>query len=493
MSMHRLLQRQINRFLDGQAAMPESLSLFIAAVNEAYESADADRLLIERSLDLMSKELTERNSELRNELAERQRAEAQLEYHLSLLGTTLESTADGILALDREASTVRFNQRFIEMWRVTDETLAFWDHDHLMQHLLGQLKDPSAFTEKLEYLCHHPEVECYDTFVCTDGRVIERYSLPQSLGVDSVGRVLSFRDITARKQAEEALQREKEEQKALIKKLEEAHNQLLQSEKMASIGQLAAGVAHEINNPIGYVNSNLGTLGQYVENLFKVADAYERAESALAGQPLLDEIRTLKQEADWAYLKQDVRDLLKESGEGIGRVKQIVQDLKDFSHVDQAEWQWVDLHKGIDSTLNIVHNEIKYNAEVVREYGSLPQVECLASQLNQVFMNMLVNASHAIGEEAHGRITIRTWAEGDMVWVEISDTGKGIAPENLKRIFDPFFTTKPVGKGTGLGLSLSYGIIEKHQGRIEVESEVGQGTAFRVRLPVSQWVSDVLK
>lgn len=196
--------------------MPEGLSLFLAAVGDAYESADADRLLIERSLDLMSKELTERNAELRNELAERQHAEAQLENLLSLLGTTLESTADGILALDKETRVVCFNQRFVEMWRVPDELLSFWSHDSLMQHLLGQVTNPDAFMEKLNYLCQHPEAECYDTFNCIDGRVIERYSLPQPLGVDNVGRVMSFRDITARKLAEEALQREKEEQKALI-------------------------------------------------------------------------------------------------------------------------------------------------------------------------------------------------------------------------------------------------------------------------------------
>jgi len=484
--VHRLLKRQISHFLDDSSAMSEEVSLFLAAVNEAYESADADRLLIERSLELMSKELTERNTELRNELAERQRAEAQLENLLSLLGTTLESTADGILALDKEARIVRFNQHLVDMWRMPDEILAFWSHAPLMQHMLGQVTNPDAFMEKLSYLCRHPEAECYETFDCIDGRAIECYSLPQSQGADNVGRVVSFRDITARKQTETALQQEKEEQNALIKKLEEAHNQLLQSEKMASIGQLAAGVAHEINNPIGYINSNFRTLGEYVEKLFRVTDAYERAEPALAGQLPLDEVRSLKQEVDWEFLKQDIRDLLRESGEGIGRVKQIVQDLKDFSHVDQGEWQWVDLHKGIDSTLNIVHNEIKYNAEVIKEYGVIPQVECLASQINQVFMNMLVNASHAIGEGGRGKITIRTGTEDEMVWIEFADTGKGISPENLKRIFDPFFTTKPVGKGTGLGLSLSYGIVEKHHGSIEVRSEVGKGTVFRIRLPIAR-------
>ena len=150
-----------------------------------------------------------------------------------------------------------------------------------------------------------------------------------------------------------------------------------------------------------------------------------------------------------------------ESLEGVKRVKQIVQDLKDFSHVDQSEWQWADLHKGLESTLNVARNEIKYKAEVVKNFEAIPQVECLASQLNQVFMNLMVNAAHAI--EDRGVITVSTGQVGDEVWVEVRDDGKGIAKENLKRIFDPFFTTKPVGKGTGLGLSLAYGIIQKHK------------------------------
>ena len=283
----------------------------------------------------------------------------------------------------------------------------------------------------------------------------------------------------------EALHREKEEQHVLIAKLEEAHNQLLQSEKLASIGQLAAGVAHEINNPVGFINSNVGSLERYLKSLFVILDAYERAEAAAGPHGSeCDEVKTLKEELDYAYLKEDVVSLIEETRDGVARVKKIVQDLKDFSHVDEAEWQWADLHKGLDSTLNVVNNEIKYKAEVVREYGELPPVECLPFQLNQVFMNLLVNAAHAIAER--GTITVRTGRDGDEVWVEVADTGSGIAPENLKRIFDPFFTTKPVGKGTGLGLSLSYGIVQKHHGRIEVRSEVGKGTAFRVALPLQQ-------
>jgi signal transduction histidine kinase len=175
---------------------------------------------------------------------------------------------------------------------------------------------------------------------------------------------------------------------------------------------------------------------------------------------------------------------MSESREGIKRVRKIVQDLKDFSRVDaDRDWELADLHTGLDSTLNIVSNEIKYKADVVKEYGELPLVECLLSELNQVFMNLLMNASHAI-EGARGRIVLRTGTAGDEVWVEVSDTGGGIAPENLGRIFDPFFTTKPVGKGTGLGLSLSYGIVKKHHGRFDVRSTVGQGTTFRMTIPV---------
>lgn len=269
-------------------------------------------------------------------------------------------------------------------------------------------------------------------------------------------------------------------------KLEEAQNQLLQSEKMASVGQLAAGVAHEINNPVGYVYSNVGTLGKELKNLFRMLDLYESAETHLADhKDVLDGIRILKDELDLEFLKEDLADLLKESQEGLNRVKQIVQDLKDFSHVDESEWQWVHLHRGIDSTLNVVHNELKYKARIQKEYGDLPQVKCLGSQVNQVFMNLLVNAAQAMKEP--GTITIRTGAtDDDWVWASVSDTGAGIPPENVKRLFEPFFTTKPVGKGTGLGLSLAYSIIDKHGGRIEVDSEVGKGTTFTIWLPVDQ-------
>ena len=273
-------------------------------------------------------------------------------------------------------------------------------------------------------------------------------------------------------------------------KLRRAQDQLMQSEKLASIGQLAAGVAHEINNPVGYVFSNFGTLTKYLEDLFRMLAAYEAVESQFAGTPAAATLAALKSEIELDYLKDDVPQLMAESREGISRVRKIVQDLKDFSHVDaRQEWEWIDLHRGIDSTLNIVNNEIKYKADVIKSYGQIPDIECLPSALNQVFMNLLVNAAHAISAE-RGTIHIRTGTEGEgtgqAAWVEVEDDGCGIGKENLPRIFDPFFTTKPVGQGTGLGLSLSYGIVQKHGGRFEVDSEPGRGTRFRVTIPVRQ-------
>ncbi|MDP1524870.1 MAG: ATP-binding protein [Rhodocyclaceae bacterium] len=298
-------------------------------------------------------------------------------------------------------------------------------------------------------------------------------------------RVLAVvRDIDKSKKTEETLQHALTEAKALNAKLTEAHNQLLQSEKMASIGQLAAGVAHELNNPIGFVHSNLGTLKTYLDDIFQIAAVCEAA-AAEAGNPEdFARIQTIKAEKDFDFLKTDVYQLLAESTDGLQRVKKIVQDLKDFSRPGEAEWQWADLNKGIESTLNIVWNELKYKCTVKKEYGELHQVRCLAAQLNQVFMNLLINAAQAI--ETKGEIVISTCAlDADTVQIKIADSGKGITPVHMNRLFEPFFTTKPVGKGTGLGLSIAWSIIEKHHGKIEVASEVGKGTTFTITLPVA--------
>ena len=283
--------------------------------------------------------------------------------------------------------------------------------------------------------------------------------------------------------ANEGLQAEISERKRL-------QGQLVQSEKLASIGQLAAGVAHEINNPIGYIFSNFGTLQGYLQQLLQMLNAYEAAESSVNPPEVAAGLRMLRERVELAFLREDIPVLMRESLQGIVRVRQIVQDLRDFSRVDsKQEWTRANLHRGIDSTLNVVASEIRYKADVVKAYGVIPDIECLPSQINQVVMNLLVNAAQAMGEE-RGCITIRTGTEGGQVWLEVADNGAGIAPDELPRIFDPFFTTKPIGKGTGLGLSLSYGIVQKHQGRIDVESVLGQGTRFRVTLPIVQPVGE---
>jgi signal transduction histidine kinase len=279
---------------------------------------------------------------------------------------------------------------------------------------------------------------------------------------------------------EESLRRNLAALEAAHASLKEMGDQLRQSEKMASIGQLAAGVAHEINNPIGFVNSNLNTLQRYLADLFTMLSAYAAAEVEMTPETL-NKLVELKNRIDLAFLHEDAESLLAESLDGLLRVKRIVQDLKDFTHVDEKDWQLASLEKGLDSTLSVIWNELKSKAEVVREYGGIPPIECIPSQLNQVFMNLLLNAAQAIDE--HGVITVRTGQEGQQVWVEIEDTGRGIKPEHLCRIFDPFFTTKPVGKGTGLGLSWSYSIVDKHNGHFEVKSKEGKGSTFRVWLP----------
>ena len=320
--------------------------------------------------------------------------------------------------------------------------------------------------------------------------------------------VESFVDITRLKEAEEEARRlnegleqrviqrtaqlEKANQnlKAALLDLKETQSRLLQSEKMASIGQLAAGVAHEINNPVGFVKSNLHTIDDYRKDLTRLLQTYESLPAALSQAAqgsgevlrLLDKARDIKKEIDFQYIMDDFENVVAESVEGLMRVAKIVADLKNFAHMKVDETQWVDINAGIESTLNIVWNQLKYKAEVIKELGLLPQVRCYPQRINQVVMNLLVNASQAIRE--HGRILIKTSADDQQVSITVSDTGEGIPSENLNKIFDPFFTTKDVGKGTGLGLNVAYQIVASHKGRIDVDSSPGHGTTFRIHLPI---------
>lgn len=278
-----------------------------------------------------------------------------------------------------------------------------------------------------------------------------------------------------------------------LQQLKESQLRILQSEKMASIGQLAAGVAHEINNPTGFVSSNLKTLSDYQQGLMKVIPLYRKLVTEVKGQisgmggaetlsSLADRILDLEASEDIDFILEDTPSLISESREGTQRIKKIVNDLKEFIHPGEDSKKETNINDIIESTLNIVWNEIKYKAVVEKDFGEIPTVWCHPQRINQVFMNVLVNAVHAI--EKNGVIRITTRYADEWVEVGISDNGCGISEDNLPKIFDPFFTTKAVGKGTGLGLHLAYNIVTDHNGTIDVKSKIGEGTSFTIRLPI---------
>ncbi len=273
------------------------------------------------------------------------------------------------------------------------------------------------------------------------------------------------------------------------KELEEAYSELkltqskmLHREKMASIGQLAAGIAHEINNPLGFIGGNLRTLNKYIYRFTDFIDFQTDFIKSLNEQIDMEKLNSKKRQLKLDYIIDDIKGLLKETIDGVNRISNIVKNLKSFSRLDDVTYKEADINECMEITINIAWNEIKYRATVNKEYGTIPKIKCLAHEINQVFLNLIINASQAI--DNYGEINIKTWHEEKYVFISVSDTGCGIAKENLNKIFDPFFTTKDVGKGTGLGLSISYDIIKKHDGEILVESIIGMGTTFTVKLPV---------
>jgi two-component system, NtrC family, sensor kinase len=279
----------------------------------------------------------------------------------------------------------------------------------------------------------------------------------------------------------EQLRAANEELQAAYRDLQATQVQLIQREKMASVGQLVAGVAHELNNPIGFVYSNVGTLDDFVKRLRAIVDVYRAVPLADAERARVDD--------QWKQLKVDyalkyMDSMIQGIREGAERARKIVRDLRVFARTDADLWQAVDLHAELESSLTLVNHLLKERVTVHRKFGELPPVECVRSQIDQVFLNLLANAAQAI--TGPGAITIETRAEDGCAVVAVSDTGAGIAPEVIGRIFDPFFTTKPIGEGTGLGLSISYEIVKKHGGEIRAESPPGGGATFTVRLPLTR-------
>ena len=276
------------------------------------------------------------------------------------------------------------------------------------------------------------------------------------------------------------LERRNEELRRSKAELECLQAQIIQSEKMASLGQLAAGVAHELNNPAGFIYGNMELLAESARGLERLLALYD---AAPLPEEMVGQIRAVKEETDYENALADLGSIIADCRDGAERIRDVVQNLRTFSRLDEAEFKKVDIHESIESTLRLLARfYTAANVRLVRDYGDLPLVDCYAGQLNQVWLNLLVNAAYAV--RRGGEVRIETRREGDTAVVAVGDTGDGIAPEHLPRIFDPFFTTKPVGEGTGLGLSVTYGIVERHQGGIAVVSRPGDGTTFTVTLPV---------
>ncbi|MDD2853033.1 MAG: response regulator [Desulfuromonadaceae bacterium] len=282
---------------------------------------------------------------------------------------------------------------------------------------------------------------------------------------------------------EEQVRQRTEDLETVISELKSAQRQMIQQEKMATIGQLSAGIAHEINNPIGFISSNTVSLAKYCEKILKFMEAQQ--EALLTGKTDsrdVERLQALRLQMKIELIAKDIPEMIAETLEGVERITSIVRDLKCFSRVDESEQKLVDIIQCLETSINIAHNELKYKATIKREYGDLPQLRCYPQQLGQVFMNLLVNAAHAI--DTQGEVTVRAWSEGGNIYVSISDTGCGIPDEVKAHIFEPFFTTKEAGKGTGLGLSISNEIVRNHGGEIMVESEVGHRSTFTVSLPL---------
>ncbi len=287
---------------------------------------------------------------------------------------------------------------------------------------------------------------------------------------------------------EDRVQTRTAELEAANQELKETQSQLILAAKMASLGQLSAGIAHEINNPIGYIRSNMTSLMDYTQQIAKLLHLYIDAEKYISDPDTLGKIEQYKKSIQLEFLDEDVPQLIKDSLTGAQRVKDIATDLKVFSHPEQHNWEALDLRECFNSVLNIVNSEVKYKADIQLHIApEVPPLECITPQIYQVMTNLLVNAAQSI--DGHGNIDIQVTLPikpQNRVKIVISDTGSGMSEEVASRIFDPFFTTKGVGEGTGLGLSVSYGIIESHGGHIHVSSKLGEGTSFTVLLPIVQ-------
>ena len=343
------------------------------------------------------------------------------------------------------------------------------------QPLLVELDQPLA--EAAQHVAANMQFPLTEDFIITRRG---RY-----LGVGFVMDLLQAMEVQMRANTEQL-----EQANAQLKSSQLA---LVQSEKMASLGQMVAGIAHEINTPLGYVQNNVAIGQDLFQQVQTMIGGYEALVDDLIDEQAAEEqiaarmqhVASLRADLNTQEMLGEMQGLMEDSLYGIAQISELVLNLKNFSRMDAAVTEAVSLNECIESALNIGRNALKDKVEVIRDLGDLPRITCAPSQLNQVFLNLFTNAAQAMDAQ-RGKLSVRTWAADGAVHIHVEDNGKGISPENLTRIFDPFFTTKPVGEGTGLGLAISHQIIQQHGGEITVDSQVGKGTSFRIRLPVSR-------